>query len=381
MIGVHIVLPIQTPYWVARFKWLSRDPRIRWTVLLENEQFEHRPGWQPVSIDGIRTVVLGGATWRVKNKNPETGISIKGVRSISWRLFLWIIRERPNVVIVCNATQLIIAKIACMHVGARLVLLVEDTRQALKRLRSVKALLKRFTYRRADYWFAFSNDSMELLAEYGVKRNVTRTSWSVETRRFSGECMDSSEDKGNGNEEGRVLLFVGALIRRKGILELIESWLSLTAEEKKGGILRIVGSGPLDGWLQEVIQKRGDATIEFFGQKKYEEVIELYQAADILILPTLEDLFSLTVVEAMAAGCAVITTPYNGARELVEHEKNGWIVDPLDPENMKEVLREALSVENGRLKQMQKRSLEKAQELDNQVVMKRFADALVEIAR
>jgi UDP-glucose:(heptosyl)LPS alpha-1,3-glucosyltransferase len=56
----------------------------------------------------------------------------------------------------------------------------------------------------------------------------------------------------------------------------------------------------------------------------------LYAAADYFLLPTRRDTFSRVVMEAMAMGLPVITTPQNGAADIIESGKQGLIVDSGD---------------------------------------------------
>jgi UDP-glucose:(heptosyl)LPS alpha-1,3-glucosyltransferase len=54
---------------------------------------------------------------------------------------------------------------------------------------------------------------------------------------------------------------------------------------------------------------------------------DVYAAADIFLFPTLYDPFANVTLEAMAAGLPVITTRHNGASQLIEHGKNGFLVE------------------------------------------------------
>jgi UDP-glucose:(heptosyl)LPS alpha-1,3-glucosyltransferase len=53
---------------------------------------------------------------------------------------------------------------------------------------------------------------------------------------------------------------------------------------------------------------------------------DVYAAADVFLFPTLYDPFANVTLEAMAAGLPVITTEANGAHELIDHGKNGFVV-------------------------------------------------------
>ena len=57
------------------------------------------------------------------------------------------------------------------------------------------------------------------------------------------------------------------------------------------------------------------------------DLLPIYAAADIFILPTIYDPFSNACLEALTCGLPVITTRANGFSEIIEHEVHGSIVD------------------------------------------------------
>jgi|SRR5690606_25417841 len=116
--------------------------------------------------------------------------------------------------------------------------------------------------------------------------------------------------------------------------------------------------------------------VELVGPVPYTGAIAELASSDCLILPTLQDLFSLVVLEAMAAGRAVITTRYNGACELVRNWDAGWVVDSVDRGTLVAVLEEAAQ-DRARLRAIGKRNAEAAKQYDNAVVMQAFSRALI----
>jgi glycosyltransferase involved in cell wall biosynthesis len=68
-------------------------------------------------------------------------------------------------------------------------------------------------------------------------------------------------------------------------------------------------------------------------------LLQLYQNADILAVPTLADCFSLAAIEAMACGLPVITTAVGGIPEIVMDGETGFLVAPGDPQQTLDAIR------------------------------------------
>ena len=109
----------------------------------------------------------------------------------------------------------------------------------------------------------------------------------------------------------KVLLFVGADWWRKG-LDLVQ---------------KIMPRLPLDSILLVVggRMRRSRKNIWYLG--KMREVERIYAASDLLVLPTRYDPFSNVVLEALATGLPVVTSPLNGAAEIVRPGETGFVVE------------------------------------------------------
>jgi glycosyltransferase involved in cell wall biosynthesis len=71
-----------------------------------------------------------------------------------------------------------------------------------------------------------------------------------------------------------------------------------------------------------------------FGYLSGDRVVEAYESTDIFISPSLCDGFSMVLIEAMASGCAVVTTVVGIAEEICEHGKNCMLSKPRDVDKM-----------------------------------------------
>lgn len=135
---------------------------------------------------------------------------------------------------------------------------------------------------------------------------------------------------------GLTFLFVGQLVERKGIKQLLDAWEKHIKSYPEDSII-VAGEGVLH---RELIDKHGNTpSIKFVGQIAYDHINEYLAIADVSVMPTLEDNWSLVVPEAMACGKPVATTPYNGCHiELIDEGRNGHLFDPLNEKSIMAML-------------------------------------------
>ncbi len=144
------------------------------------------------------------------------------------------------------------------------------------------------------------------------------------------------------NLRGVVFLFVGRLIPLKGIRELLVAWQQFSLDwAGRQATLLLVGDGPQKEELQRYCDQQGITNVRFAGAVDYDAVAVYYRCADVFIMPTLEDNWSLVVPEAMACGLPILCSQYNGCWPELVTAANGWVFDPLAPAEATKALREA----------------------------------------
>lgn len=140
-----------------------------------------------------------------------------------------------------------------------------------------------------------------------------------------------------------VFLVVAKLIRRKGISQLLTAWSLGEPAWRRKAALVVVGDGPEKSNLLAQTRAAGLRSVYFEGAVDYDRIASYYAAADAFIIPTLEDNWSLVVPEAMACGLPILCSKYNGCWPELVQEKNGWVFDPLDPNDTLQVLKESIA--------------------------------------
>jgi glycosyltransferase involved in cell wall biosynthesis len=128
-----------------------------------------------------------------------------------------------------------------------------------------------------------------------------------------------------------VFISVGRLNDRKGNAELLRGWGEFRRYRAGDWRLVLVGDGPERAALEEQVRNSGLDGVVFMGHVDYAGIAPIYAASDALVMPTLEDNWSLVVPEAMACGLPVLSSIYNGCHpELIAEGENGWTFDPMD---------------------------------------------------
>lgn len=141
-----------------------------------------------------------------------------------------------------------------------------------------------------------------------------------------------------GITEEKVVLTVGQFIHRKGFDVLLKA-----IPKVKGNTgIYFVGGQPTEEYLS-LARAAGDAHIHFVGFKNKEELAKYYQASDVYVMPTREDIWGLVINEAMANGLPVVSTDRCvAAVELIEEDVNGYVVPVEDADALAEKLNAVL---------------------------------------
>lgn len=140
-----------------------------------------------------------------------------------------------------------------------------------------------------------------------------------------------------------VFLYVGQLIKRKGLEPLLRAWQKFERKAPGDATLVVVGCGPEEAILKAQVEMANLRHVVFAGEVDYDRLVPYYAAADAFVIPTLEDNWSLVVPEAMACGLPILCSKYNGCwPELVQEGRNGWVFDPLDEQDTIETLSSAI---------------------------------------
>jgi starch synthase len=160
-------------------------------------------------------------------------------------------------------------------------------------------------------------------------------------------------------------LYAGYLTKRKGIGVLLEAWQGARGMglEDEGNGLEALGAGLAElrlvgGGEQPVPLPPG---VVCLGQTPREALLREMSEAEVFVFPSLFEGFALVILEAMAAGLPVITTPNTAGPDLIEDGKEGLIVPAGDVEALRTAM-ESLLNDPERARAMGRAAHEKAKE-------------------
>lgn len=131
-----------------------------------------------------------------------------------------------------------------------------------------------------------------------------------------------------------VVGFVGQLIPRKGLTDLMAAWQLIDAADRPDRpVLRIAGEGSLGNdilaWRRNLIRPENVELMGFV-----EDVESFYRNLTLLVMPSLAEGFGLAAAEASSCGVPVIATDTSSLPEIVGHLDTGLLVPPREPDSL-----------------------------------------------
>jgi glycosyltransferase involved in cell wall biosynthesis len=201
-------------------------------------------------------------------------------------------------------------------------------------LRSVLDRARHWAYHRASRIIAISSGLGREARAFGFPpEEIVSIPNALDTSRFrprTAEERDALRKALGIQDEAEVVIWVGRLVKKKGLETLIDAWAEVVRKRTKARLL-IVGAGAGAGHpndaeaaLREAITARGlQATIKLTGP--VQDVERYLQASDLFVMTSEEEGFGNTLAEAMACGLPVITSRIEfGAAELVDDGHEGF---------------------------------------------------------
>jgi glycosyltransferase involved in cell wall biosynthesis len=338
---VALIHNIISPYRVPLFEGLSEHPFIDLFVYFCAKTHKERQ-WSIPQSNKYNYEILSGVTLEF------LGI----IYHINPSIILKLIKEKYDVIIIGGGTDFTTqaAFITSHLLKTPMILWSEGTSGTQSLLGKIISPITRYITRHATACIAASTSAKDFFIANGAcPEKVFIPPNTVDTEFLKKESLEYSMRKNElkrklGVKNDKIILYVGQLIRRKGIGYLLFGYKKLKEEYADVG-LAVVGSGPLKEELMKICQTENIKDVYFFGFVQQKELPMYYSLADLFVLPSLRETFGLVINEAMACGLPVITTKAVGARDLIIQRESGFIVDEANADQLYLAMREITSNE------------------------------------
>ena len=153
--------------------------------------------------------------------------------------------------------------------------------------------------------------------------------WGVDVKRFHGA---------ERSKHLKRLLYVGQFAEHKGVHTAVEALKVLVRNGHESTTLTIAGSSAAQQYqtrIREMVSSWGlEEHVQFTGHLSRDQVASVYAEHDVLIFPSVwDEPFSITVLEAMASGLAVVGTATGGSSEILRDGINALVFPKEDAES------------------------------------------------
>src|SRR5437773_3072524 len=157
----------------------------------------------------------------------------------------------------------------------------------------------------------------------------------VEVSRFKRDSQPRLIPTGV-SENRKVILYVGRIVREKGIFTLIEAFDELRNRGKDVSLV-FVGEGPMkEDLAKEILWRRLSDRVRLAGFVDERRLVSLYNSSDAFVLPSHYEPFGMVALEAMASRVPVVVSDVGGLSEIVEDGVTGVKVPSSDPHALAE---------------------------------------------
>ena len=207
-----------------------------------------------------------------------------------------------------------------------------------------KPMVKFFVKISTDF-IAYGTRAKEYLIKLGANErkikiflnDVNKKYFQAQSKKITKQKKKLREKYGVVTEKN--LLFVGQLIERKGVLDLLGAYKIFKKTHPKWGLI-IVGYGQLEGKIKKIIKKEKLKDVCCLGFIEQYDLPEIYAVSNTLVLPSHEEVWGLVVNEALYSGLKVVVSNKCGCVPdlFTDNPQKGSVFEPGDDKGLLQAL-------------------------------------------
>jgi glycosyltransferase involved in cell wall biosynthesis len=196
--------------------------------------------------------------------------------------------------------------------------------------------LKSIFVRSCEAYYATGKNAARYLEFFGARPERIAVGTNVPDISLFVSC-ERLGDRADGIVS---LLYTGQLIERKGLRNALTA---LTGLKELRWKLCITGTGPLEAELREFTDRELPGRVAWHSHVQYNKMSSIYRSSDVLLFPSLKEVWGLAVNEALLSGLLVVGSDRAASvLELVSNGKNGYLVDPLSLTALRDGIEKAM---------------------------------------
>jgi glycosyltransferase involved in cell wall biosynthesis len=154
-----------------------------------------------------------------------------------------------------------------------------------------------------------------------------------------------AERTSKSRQDEIIITFLGQIGERKGVFDVLPVIKTLLDQDHRIKML-IAGNGDIARLLREIEANGLQDSVEYLGWVDQDRKSSLYGMTDILVLPSYQEGMPMTILEAMAHGIPVLSSPVGGTPEVIVDGVNGFLVPPGDREGLYAKLEKLIASED-----------------------------------
>lgn len=334
-IKLLIVTNILTPYTIARYTAISKMNGIELSVLIQAKSEPNRT-WNFYEYDNLNFScnLLPGFNLKLGKKESSNF-------HINYKVKKNILKNKPDVVIIVgwnNPASYLAARI-CKKNNIPLIAWSGSTKNEPSLFRTLGVPAIKWLHRQCSAFVAYGTAAKELLVDYwGIdEKKIFILGNPVDNAFFSKESQKAKEHKiivHDVFKNKKIILFIGQLVKRKGILDLIVAFEYISKKHPDAHLV-IAGKGNLKKKLTNYINQIRPNNIHLIGHYNQNDLPKLYAHSTLFCLPSREEVWGLVINEAMACGIPVVASDVCGAcKDLILPGKTGLIFKTSDTNDL-----------------------------------------------
>ena len=153
-----------------------------------------------------------------------------------------------------------------------------------------------------------------------------------------GLQLDQFENAHPEQFQPKTLLYIGTIIRKKGVLELAKVFNKIVEKEPDAQLVLIggdsgdiqTGSSSTFKLMQSIFSDTAKQKVNYLGKIPYSEVQEHIKSAHVCTFPSFAETLGMVTIESMALQKPVVNTSIGWAQELIDDGINGYLVHPTE---------------------------------------------------